>query len=435
MTKPERLLAYQETFDCVQCGYCLPSCPTYLSMEKETHSPRGRIHLVKMAAEGKLPLSEIEEPIDLCLGCRACETVCPTNVQYGKILDSAKVALKEERKTTAPWHQKMIKKAMFETVLPNDRVLHAIGTGLSLYQKSGVARIARKAKLTRMLPKSLAAFEAVTPAVASRRERKNRLVDAKSEGNTALRVGFFKGCLMDTMFSRINDLTIQLLQRAGCEVVVIEGQTCCGALQNHSGERDVAKRLAKQNIEAFEQYDCDYMVNSIGGCGAMLVEYDDLLADEPEWRERASHFAEKNVDSSVVFSQLPLPFVKKLNGVATYQPSCHMANVQKRIEEPIKLLQSIPGMTYVPMKESELCCGSAGIYNLVHYEQSMKILDRKMENVKAVQPEIIVTTNPGCHLQMKLGVEREGRSEQIKVVHLIELLAEACDVGGGKRNV
>lgn len=390
---------------------------------------------MKMAAEGKLPLSEIEEPIDLCLGCRACETVCPTNVQYGKILDSAKVALKEERKTTAPWHQKMMKKAMFETVLPNDRVLHAIGTGLSLYQKSGVARIARKAKLTRMLPKSLAAFEAVTPAVASRRERKNRLVDAKSEENTALRVGFFKGCLMDTMFSRINDLTIQLLQRAGCEVVVIEGQTCCGALQNHSGERDVAKRLAKQNIEAFEQYDCDYMVNSIGGCGAMLVEYDDLLADEPEWRERASRFAEKTVDSSVIFSQLQLPFSKQLNGVATYQPSCHMVNVQKRIEEPVKLLQSIPGMTYVPMKESELCCGSAGIYNLVHYEQSMKILDRKMENVKAVQPEIIVTTNPGCHLQMKLGVEREGRSEQIKVVHLIELLAEACDVGGGKRNV
>ncbi|PTL22187.1 (Fe-S)-binding protein [Shouchella clausii] len=435
MTKLEQLLAYQETFDCVQCGYCLPSCPTYLSMEKETHSPRGRIHLVKMAAEGKLPLSEIEEPIDLCLGCRACETVCPTNVQYGKILDSAKVALKEERKTTAPWHQKMMKKAMFETVLPNDRVLHAIGTGLSLYQKSGVARIARKAKLTRMLPKSLAAFEAVTPAVASRRERKNRLVDVKPEGDTALRVGFFKGCLMDTMFSHINDLTIQLLQRVGCEVTVIEEQTCCGALQNHSGERDVAKRLAKQNIEAFEQYDCDYMVNSIGGCGAMLVEYDELLADEPEWRERASRFAEKTVDSSVIFSQLQLPFVKQLNGVATYQPSCHMVNVQKRIEEPVKLLQSIPGITFVPMKESELCCGSAGIYNLVHYEQSMKILDRKMENVKAVQPEIIVTTNPGCHLHMKLGVEREGRSEQIKVVHLIELLAEACDVGGGKRNV
>uniref|UniRef100_UPI0003734C01 (Fe-S)-binding protein n=1 Tax=Halalkalibacterium ligniniphilum TaxID=1134413 RepID=UPI0003734C01 len=396
--------------------------------EKETHSPRGRINLVKMAAEGKLPLSELEEPIDFCLGCRACETVCPTNVQYGKILDSAKVALREEKETKAAWYQKLFKKGLFETVLPNDKLLNTLGAGLFIYQKSGAENIARKAKLTRVLPDSLAAFEAVTPKVASLSERKKRLAHVKPEGNAMYHVGFFTGCIMDTMFSKINDLTIQLLQRAGCEVTVIQEQTCCGALQNHSGERDVAKRLAKQNIEAFEQHSFDYVVNSIGGCGAMLVEYGELLEDEPEWRERAQRFSEKNVDSSVILSQVELPFTKEINKVTTYQPSCHMTNVQKRVEEPLKLLQSIPSITFLPMKESELCCGSAGIYNLVHYEQSMEILDLKMENVKTVQPEVIVTTNPGCHLQMKLGVERKGLTEKVKVVHLIELLAEACDL-------
>lgn len=428
MTDPR--LAYQETFACVQCGYCLPACPTYQSMGKETHSPRGRINLVKMAAEGKLPLSELEEPIDLCLGCRACESACPTDVQYGKILDSAKAALTEERKTSASWLKKKGQQFAFEKVLPNRQLLQTLGTGLYLYQQSGAAKLAAKTKLTKtFLPEALASFEAVTPPAASPRQRKQRPHHLKPKGEPRYRVGYFTGCLMDTMFAPINDQAIQLLQLAGCEVTIIEEQTCCGALQHHSGEREIAKSLAKTNIAAYEQHSFDWIVNSIGGCGAMLLEYGELLEDEEEWHQRARRFTAKNVDISVILAEATLPFTREIDKVATYQPSCHMTHVQKRREEPLQLLQSIPGLTYIPLKQQEMCCGSAGIYNLVHYGEAMEILDLKMKDVHSVKPEMIVTTNPGCHLQMKMGVKREGLEEQIEVVHLVELLAQACGLG------
>ena len=209
---------------------------------------------------------------------------------------------------------------------------------------------------------------------------------------------------------------------------LIEEQTCCGALQNHSGDRDIAKDLAKQNIEAFEKYQFDFVVNSIGGCGAMLVEYHHLFEDDPKWYDRAKEFASKNKDISYILSKVKLPFKKEINKVVTYQPSCHMSNVQKLVQEPLSLLKSIPGITYKEHTDSNMCCGSAGIYNLVNYDESMKILDMKMENVKQKNPDIIVTTNPGCHLQMKLGVEREKLADSVEVVHLVELLAEACDI-------
>ena len=233
---------------------------------------------------------------------------------------------------------------------------------------------------------------------------------------------------MDTMFYDINTKSIRLLQETGCDVTIIKEQTCCGALQNHSGETEITKRLAKENIQAFEKEDFDYVVNSIGGCGAQLVEYDKLLADEPECADRAKRFAEKNVDISVILSQLELPYEKEVNRVVTYQPSCHLSNVQKRVNEPLELLKSIPGITYVELPDKNMCCGSAGIYNIVNYDASMEILDEKMKHVEKVNPDTIVTSNPGCHLQMKVGVEREGLAEKISVVHLVELLAEASGI-------
>ena len=221
----------------------------------------------------------------------------------------------------------------------------------------------------------------------------------------------------------INTKSIKLLQEAGCEVTVIKEQTCCGALQNHSGETEITKKLAKENIQAFEKYDFDYIVNSIGGCGAQMVEYDKLLADDPEWASRAAEFARKSVDISVILGQLNLPFIKEISKVVTYQPSCHMTNVQKRVQEPLELLKKIPGITYMELPQKNMCCGSAGIYNIVNYEAAMDILDEKMKQVEKVSPEVIVTTNPGCHLQMKVGVEKEGLSNQIEVVHIVELLS------------
>ena len=421
-------LAYEETFDCVQCGYCLPACPTYLTMGKETHSPRGRINLVKMAAEGHISYSELEGPINLCLGCRACEVVCPTNVQYGKILESAKEVIQENKKKTKTITKraKLFQEFVFNKAIPSKKMLNTAGGGIALYQKSGLQKVAKKTKALNILPENLRTFENILPNVEGPIQRKKRAEHYPAELKAAFSIGFFTGCIMDTMFSSINTHSIKLLQRVGCEVTVIQEQTCCGALQNHSGETEITKKLAKENIEAFEKYEFDYIVNSIGGCGAQLVEYDKLFEHDPEWAERAKRFADKNVDISIILGQLRLPFEKEINKVVTYQPSCHMTNVQKRVNEPLELLKSIPGITYLELPKQTMCCGSAGIYNIVNYEESMDVLDEKMKHVEKISSEIIVTTNPGCHLQMKVGVEREGLKDKIKVVHIIELLSEAC---------
>ncbi len=426
MTEPK--LAYEETFDCVQCGYCLPACPTYVSMGSEAQSPRGRINLVKMAAEGKITYSELEGPIDLCLGCRACEVVCPTNVQYGRILDSAKEVLQAEKKKTMPKHVKLFQDFMFKKSFPSSKILSVGSAGLAFYQKTGLQTLARKTKMINILPEKLRTFERAMPKVEGPMKRRNRAKQYEPTKQPKLHIGFFVGCIMDVMFSEINTLSMKLLEAAGCEVTVIKEQTCCGALQHHSGETDTTKRLAKQNIEAFEKHNFDYVVNSIGGCGAMLVEYDILLENEPDWAERAKAFAAKNVDISVILSKFDLPFTKEIHQKVTYQPSCHLSNVQRKVEEPLKLIHSIPGIDFVPLPEAHMCCGSAGTYNIEHYDASMKILDNKMDNVKEIEPDIIITTNPGCHLQMKVGVERTGDEERTQVVHLVQLLAEACEI-------
>lgn len=415
-------LAYKETFDCVQCGYCLPACPTYQTMGKERHSPRGRINLVQMAAEGKISLNEIEDSLDLCLGCRACENACPTNVQYGKILESFKEAKADSK--DAP----LLEKLTLRRALPNRFLLRTLTKSLGMYQKTKLDKMVRKSKMLGILPEQLRAFEEITPTVESpyRPIRKNIVLPA--HGNVKARIGFFTGCIMDVFFAKINDLSIKLLQHAGCEVTIIKEQTCCGALQHHSGDKSFSKKLAKENIAAFEKDNFDYVVNSIGGCGAMLVEYDHLLADEPEWTKRAKSFAKRNKDISVILNELGISFKKEMKGLVTYQPSCHLLNVQKVVTDPVTLLTSIPGITYRPLPKADMCCGSAGIYNIVHYEESMDILDDKMKNVHKITPDIIVTSNPGCHLQMCLGVKREGLEGKIKVVHIVELLAEACDI-------
>lgn len=415
-------LAYEETFDCVQCGYCLPACPTYQTMEKETHSPRGRINLVKMAAEGKVSLEDLKEPIDLCLGCRACETACPTNVQYGRILDSAKEVLAEETKKSIG--QRTVESALFRKLLPSDRLLTVAGAGLYAYQKTGMQKLAQKSGvLSFFLPEGMNAFEAIMPTVLPPRRKERKRVTINEE--PTYKIGYFLGCLMDTMFADINNQAMTLLEKAGCHVEILGNQACCGALQNHGGDLDTAKELAKKNIMAFEEASYDYIVSSIGGCGAMLMEYGELLDNEPEWRERGEAFAGKHADVSVILAECGLELNQPIRKTAVYQPSCHMTHVQKNVEAPLALIKSIPELTYKQVPKQDMCCGSAGIYNMLHFDEAMAILDSKMPHVESAQPELIITTNPGCHLQMKLGVERAGLTEKIEVKHLVEVLTEA----------
>ncbi|PIC94599.1 glycolate oxidase [Sporosarcina sp. P26b] len=414
-------LAYNETFNCVQCGYCLPTCPTYVSFGKETHSPRGRINLVKMAAEGKISLDDLADPIDLCLGCRACETVCPTNVEYGKILTSAVNALSDHRRAKRSKKEKLLRKLAFQYALPNKKVLKLAGKGLYVFQKTKMNNVVRK---TNILPQSLEQMEKVTPEVKLPLKRNSEVANKTS----TYKIGFFTGCIMDTFFANINDLSIKLLETGGCEVTTIKEQTCCGALQHHAGEENRAVALAKKNIVAFEKYEFDFIVNAIGGCGAALVEYPLYFKPDDPWYKRATTFAEKCKDISVILTKLDLVFSQRIEKVTTYQPSCHLTNVQHVVDPPLELLKKIEGIYYIPLPQKDMCCGSAGIYNIIHHQESMLVLDDKMKNITAIIPELIVTTNPGCHLQMLLGVEQNGLTDKIQVVHLVELLAEACEI-------
>ncbi|MED4582520.1 (Fe-S)-binding protein [Brevibacillus choshinensis] len=421
-------LPYDETVQCVQCGYCLPACPTYLTMETETHSPRGRINLVKLAAKGHLTLDELQQPIDMCLGCRACETACPSGVEYGKILEGARDVMAEHKASRTPKPLRFAQNVIFQKFFPDSKKLRTAADLIWIYQASGLQSVAHKSKLIRILPENLRAFEEVLPEVTSPFERRKRPAVFEPPSGTAPRfkIAFFTGCIMDAIFEKINRLSMELLALAGCEVLIIPEQTCCGALHAHAGRREDTLMLAKRNIAAFEKLDADFIVNNAGGCGAQLVEYHHLFNGDGQWEARAKSFVEKTVDITQVLMQCELPLKKPIMASVTYQRSCHMTNVQKVTKEPVELISSIPGVTLREMADFNMCCGSAGIYNFVNYEESMVVLDAKMQMVKETQASIIVTTNPGCLLQMKLGVQREGYSGKVRAVHLIELLAEAA---------
>lgn len=420
---------YDELLNCTRCGFCLPSCPTYLQTGKdEVHSPRGRIALMKGVIDGLIEVTEeVKESIDLCLGCRACEPVCPSGVNFGRLLEEAREAIYQTKKMTL--RERLVRKIAFENLFPNqDRMISTVGL-LSFYQKSGLQKLTRKLGILKFFPEPMEGMEKILPEVARKRKMKNRPKHVSSKGEKRKRLAFFSGCLMDTMFLEINDQSLKLLQHANCEIVIPESQACCAALHGHSGERERAKEMAKKNIAAFEDLAVDYIVTNAGGCGAFLQDYSHLLKDDPDWADRAASFTDKIKDITSVLVELD--FHKEplfLEGqLISYQDSCHLKNGQGVYEEPRTLLRAIEGSDYVEMENASSCCGSAGIYNILQAEMSMKILDEKMEVLKKTKPQLLVTTNPGCLLQMKLGIEREGLSEEIKAVHIAELLLAAYE--------
>ncbi|MFE4241362.1 (Fe-S)-binding protein [Peribacillus butanolivorans] len=417
-----------ELLNCMRCGFCLPHCPTYIeSGLKESHSPRGRIALMKAVTDGLIePDEDVERSLSLCLGCRACEPVCPSGVKYGHLLEEARDIIHQNKKHSLP--VKAIRKAAFNGLFPHQERMQNMTSLLGFYQRSGLQYIARKTGVLSILPDNLATMEKVLPKVPKKSEMKNRPTELPAIGNPVKKVAFFSGCLMDTMFLDTNKATLKLLQLAGCEIVIPKAQACCGALHGHSGEKEGAKQLAKRNIEAFEADEVDYIITNAGGCGAFLIDYDHLLQDESEWYERAIAFKNKMKDISEILVDLRFQEKVRLklpSQSVTYQDSCHLRNVMKTSKAPRILLQSIEGIDFREMKDADRCCGSAGIYNIVESEMSMKILDSKMEHTKSTQADIVVTANPGCLLQMQLGIERENLSECTKAVHIVDLLLEA----------
>ena len=417
-----------ELLNCMRCGFCLPTCPTYIeSGYQESHSPRGRIALMKAVVDGLIePDEDFERSLELCLGCRACEPVCPSGVNYGHLLEDARDLINQNKKFSMP--VRAVRKAVFQGLFPHQNRMQSLTGLIGFYQRSGIQTIARKIGFLSLLPDSLATMEKVLPNVPTMKEMKNRPAHLPAIGNQNYRVGFFSGCLMDTMFMPTNDATMKLLQLAGCEIVIPKDQACCGALHGHSGEKASAKDLAKRNIQAFEDLGADFIITNAGGCGAFLLDYDHLLKDDPIWRERANAFTEKIKDISEIL--VAVRFHEKVElevpeQIVTYQDSCHLRNVMKTAAAPRTLLKAVKGVEYREMKDADRCCGSAGIYNIVETEMSMKMLDYKMVQAKDTFATTIVTANPGCLLQMKLGIEREGLTTKARAVHIVDLLLEA----------
>lgn len=414
--------------NCMRCGFCLPACPTYQETGLEAASPRGRIALMKAVTDGWMsPDKAFYEQMDLCLGCRACETACPAGVTYGRLLEQTRVSIAEHKPKS--WMEKKLRQILLNEWIPNPQKLRSSMRFLSFYQKSGLQKVARFFRLTSILPKHLSQMEKVLPEVDTKGSYRKVGYSIKPKKEPIARVGMFRGCVMDVMFTQTNINTITLLVLAGYEVVFPDNQTCCGALHAHSGEKQKAIELAKQNIEVFRATEVDYIVSNAGGCGAQLVEYPHLLQDVPEYVENAKWFAERTKDiSELLLSRLAhLPFKLEKPTLITYQDSCHNRNGMKITLEPRKILRSIPNAMYVELFGAESCCGSAGTYNLVQPEMSMQILDHKMEFVQQIKADLLVTSNPGCLLQMKLGIERAGLNDRMKAVHLVDFLVEALE--------
>lgn len=418
----------EQLLNCMRCGFCLPDCPTYIETQDEAASPRGRIALMKGVVDGLIePDEDVERQLNLCLGCRACEPVCPSDVKYGHLLEEARDIINKHKMHSVP--TKIVRNLAFERFFPHQNRVKKMTGLLSFYQRSGMQKVVRKTGLLKILPTQLQSMEKILPTVPTYKTMKERPTHLAAIGETKKKVAFFSGCLMDTMFMETNNATMRLLQLAGCEIIIPENQACCGALHGHSGEKERARELAKRNIEAFEQLDVDAIITNAGGCGAFLHDYDYLFKDGEDWRERAKRFSNKLQDMSSLLIELgfihkPMSLPKQ---TITYQDSCHLKNVMRVSNEPRRLLKSIDGASYEEMKDAGRCCGSAGIYNIVEPEMSSQILDHKMVKVKEAKATTIVTSNPGCLLQMKLGVEKEGLTETVRVVHIADLLLEAVE--------
>lgn len=410
--------------NCMRCGFCLPACPTYRHREIESASPRGRIALMRAVEEGRLEILQIQDQLDLCLGCRACEPACPAGVNYGHILEQGRAVLAAARPN--PWPMRFA----LRHILGRPGGIKLASFGLWFYQTFGLRWLARSLGLVKAIGgEGLAGLEQAVGNGASPFRRASRKPVNPAVGPRRHRVAFFTGCISDIVFFETNQNSVELLTAAGCEVQITPGQGCCGAVHGHTGEHDLALEQARRNIAAFEQSDCDFIVNSAGGCGAALKEYGHLLQDDPDWAERAMRFSAKCRDlSELLVTLAPLP-LGSLNEVVSYQDSCHMRNVQKLTAPPRQLLRSIPGATFVELPEADRCCGAAGTYAVTQMAMSDKVLDHKMGHVKGTQATTLVVSNPPCQLEMIEGVQRAGLQGRVKVKHVADVLAEALRAG------
>jgi len=415
---PERP-AWEDYSRCIHCGLCLTSCPTHRQLGLEPDSPRGRIHQMILVDQGRLALGEsFVRHIDLCLDCRACETACPSGVQYGKLVEVARGQI--EQNYRRPLGQRLARSLFLKHTLPHPERIRRLGRLLRFYQRSGLQALVRRLRLLRPFGE-LEQAERLLPRVDADSffGQLGQVFPAK--GARRARVAFLAGCIANIAFSALNRATVRVLQKNGCEVVVPAGQVCCGALHVHAGLRDLARQLARTNLEAFLREPFDAVITNAAGCGSTLKEYELLFASEPESREKARAFQARMRDVTEFLSQLGLRAPsRQLWQRVTYQDPCHLAHAQRIRQAPRDLLRALPGIELVEMKLADQCCGSAGIYNVLQPGMAGSLLREKMEQASATGAHIIATANPGCMLQLRAGAELHGTGQE--VLHVVELL-------------
>jgi glycolate dehydrogenase iron-sulfur subunit len=412
---------YEDYARCVHCGLCLSHCPTYRLWQLEADSPRGRIRQMILVNEGQLALSDrFVEHIDKCLDCRSCETACPSGVEYGKLVEHARARIEQNYKR--PWFTRAIRNFVFNKLLPFPSRISAAATLLRLYQRSGLQALARGTGVLGLL--GLAERERLLPRIDDQFFYGKLGKTFAAVGERRARVALFAGCIANVTFSKLNEATIRVLTANGCEVAVPDLQLCCGALAAHAGVRETARGLARKNIAAFGRDGFDAILTNAAGCGSTLKEYDHLFsANEPE-HAAATAFAGKIRDVTEFLAGLGLTAkLKSLQGRVTYQDSCHLLHGQKVREAPRQLLRAIPGLEFVELPYSEICCGSAGVYNVTQTDAALELLAEKMKNAKETGARVIATANPGCLLQLRAGAEIHGTGQE--VLHVVELLDRA----------
>ncbi len=409
----------QDLDKCVHCGLCLNACPTYRELGVEMDSPRGRIYQMVQVANGAPITEAYQEHIDLCLACRGCETACPSGVKYGRLIEAARADI--EQRTSRPLLSRITRKFVFDWLLPSRTLLRLAGAGLWVYQHSGMQRLIRASGILRG---KLGDMESLAPSVEAPFFYRYMGRVFPAHGERKHRIVLLSGCIANICFARLNEATVRVLQQNGCEVTIHAGQTCCGALHVHAGLRDSARKLARKNIDALTDAGFDAILTNAGGCGSTLKEYDELLEHDPAYADRARRFVGLMKDVNEFLASIGLnPRMGAVPGVVTYQDSCHLAHGQRVRSAPRELLRQVPGLTLKEMPMSDLCCGSAGIYNVVHTDMALALLEKKMRSVNATRAERVVTANPGCMLQLRAGVERHGNNQRVS--HVVEVLDEA----------
>jgi glycolate oxidase iron-sulfur subunit len=405
--------------DCVHCGFCLPACPTYVLWGEEMDSPRGRIYMMAKASQGESPLDQnFRTHMDQCLGCMACMTACPSGVQYDKLIEDSRAQV--ERNIPRTTSDSLFRKLLFAT-FPYPKRLRLMAGPLFLFQRSGLQSLVRASGLLKLLPARLAAMEALLPSVPAHFAW-NMPERVSPATPTRGRVGMLTGCVQQVFFSHVNAATARVLSAEGFEVIVPANQPCCGALMVHSGLEDQAAHMARTLIALFEAANVDSIVINAAGCGSTMKEYGHLLRDDPQWAARAQAFSAKCKDITEILCSVPSMAPRHPLPIRiAYHDACHLRHAQGIHRQPRQLLSEVPQLEVAEIAEASLCCGSAGVYNLLQPEPAQQLGDRKVGHLLDTRSQAVVSANPGCLLQLMSGLRRRGE-RTLPAFHMVELL-------------